>query len=103
MKYENNLVQILQKKFGFGILSSTVYLEKLGLKPQTLESGLTKKQRILFLNFISNIDIKLEKKKILDSYVSTNSYKGRRLQYNLPLNGSNTKNNAKTRKKFKII
>ncbi len=99
---ENNVFQILKKKFGFGF-NSFKALEKLGLNPRTSYDLLTKKQKTLVNNFTRNLDAKLKKKKILDSYVSTNSYKGQKIKLNLPLNGSNTKNNAKTRKKFKII
>lgn len=90
---------------GIGVQTSKLICKRFGInlfsRLESIDLGL-KLKLLNFLKLNYTKDPKLIRKERIDFFIRTNHIKGLRFQSGLPLNLQKTKNNAKTRKKFKI-
>lgn len=102
---DKKIYQILSLNYGLGKNLSIYYCRKVGLNKNSSVNDLTKDQIKLLTKLVSQgskIGVELKRNTVLSiqNKVKLRTYQGIRHTQGLPVNGQNTKNNAKTSRRL---
>ena len=100
--YDNNLIS-LSYIYGIGQLQAIKILDATGIDPNIRTNDLSEEQILAIRNEISNNysvegELRSSVGRNIKRLIDIGTYRGSRHKSGLPVNGQNTKNNARTRK-----
>lgn len=97
--------KVLSDNYGLGIKLALFYCRKVGLNKNSSSDDITKDQIKLLTKLISQssrVGVELKRSTVISiqNKIKLRSYQGIRHTQGLPVNGQNTKNNAKTSRRL---